>query len=112
MIRRPPRSTLFPYTTLFRSLRRVRGHREESVVHGALLRLFAQPDRVELVVQVVARRDRPAAHLRQVGGDPVPLEGHDGMYLLVVESPLERAPVLPPPLRGGGSRLLLGQLVQ
>src|SRR3712207_7845174 len=27
MIRRPPRSTLFPYTTLFRSLRHVRGHR-------------------------------------------------------------------------------------
>src|SRR2546427_2785385 len=25
MIRRPPRSTLFPYTTLFRSLSRVRG---------------------------------------------------------------------------------------
>src|SRR2546429_4145094 len=25
MIRRPPRSTLFPYTTLFRSLRAVRG---------------------------------------------------------------------------------------
>src|SRR3989449_2028366 len=25
MIRRPPRSTLFPYTTLFRSLRRERG---------------------------------------------------------------------------------------
>src|SRR2546430_7468344 len=27
MIRRPPRSTLFPYTTLFRSLRRDCGHR-------------------------------------------------------------------------------------
>src|SRR3712207_7025955 len=27
MIRRPPRSTLFPYTTLFRSVRRFRGHR-------------------------------------------------------------------------------------
>src|SRR3712207_8104783 len=26
MIRRPPRSTLFPYTTLFRSVRRVEGH--------------------------------------------------------------------------------------
>src|SRR2546425_8720875 len=26
MIRRPPRSTLFPYTTLFRSQRRVRPH--------------------------------------------------------------------------------------
>src|SRR2546422_3456123 len=27
MIRRPPRSTLFPYTTLFRSLDRARGRR-------------------------------------------------------------------------------------
>src|SRR5256885_8680159 len=27
MIRRPPRSTLFPYTTLFRSLRRLADHR-------------------------------------------------------------------------------------
>src|SRR2546426_6871265 len=27
MIRRPPRSTLFPYTTLFRSVRRRRGRR-------------------------------------------------------------------------------------
>src|SRR2546429_4411816 len=27
MIRRPPRSTLFPYTTLFRSTRRKRGRR-------------------------------------------------------------------------------------
>src|SRR5258705_8298849 len=26
MIRRPPRSTLFPYTTLFRSKRRIFGH--------------------------------------------------------------------------------------
>src|SRR3712207_8167575 len=26
MIRRPPRSTLFPYTTLFRSLQRLHGH--------------------------------------------------------------------------------------
>src|SRR5438093_11047735 len=26
MIRRPPRSTLFPYTTLFRSLRELEGH--------------------------------------------------------------------------------------
>src|SRR3712207_8364315 len=39
MIRRPPRSTLFPYTTLFRSVRRLRpAHgrvegREQSVLH-------------------------------------------------------------------------------
>src|SRR2546422_3661218 len=34
MIRRPPRSTLFPYTTLFRSRRgaAVRSHREEAVL--------------------------------------------------------------------------------
>src|SRR3712207_7433876 len=29
MIRRPPRSTLFPYTTLFRSPQQKRGHDEE-----------------------------------------------------------------------------------
>src|SRR2546429_6597851 len=28
MIRRPPRSTLFPYTTLFRSVRAGHGHRD------------------------------------------------------------------------------------
>src|SRR3712207_7057067 len=33
MIRRPPRSTLFPYTTLFRSLR-PRGHLEAPDAHG------------------------------------------------------------------------------
>src|SRR2546426_10745326 len=37
MIRRPPRSTLFPYTTLFRSLRRVAAlgeHAEQRVALG------------------------------------------------------------------------------
>src|SRR3712207_8247542 len=38
MIRRPPRSTLFPYTTLFRSRRR-RGLR----ARGALLRRHSRP---------------------------------------------------------------------
>src|SRR3712207_6916816 len=38
MIRRPPRSTLFPYATLFRSVhqvvdRRLVAHREERLVH-------------------------------------------------------------------------------
>src|SRR2546427_6914340 len=32
MIRRPPRSTLFPYTTLFRSLKRAHAHRGASFV--------------------------------------------------------------------------------
>src|SRR3989442_11709240 len=34
MIRRPPRSTLFPYTTLFRSLRRQRLVDQEAHPHG------------------------------------------------------------------------------
>src|SRR3712207_8984069 len=36
MIRRPPRSTLFPYTTLFRSRRR--GHRREARALGRVQR--------------------------------------------------------------------------
>src|SRR3712207_7201683 len=41
MIRRPPRSTLFPYTTLFRSDRRRGDHlaREPVLVHRAVLRV-------------------------------------------------------------------------
>src|SRR5690349_22292834 len=44
MIRRPPRSTLFPYTTLFRS-RRWRSGRGGFLQHGALRDLSAGEDR-------------------------------------------------------------------
>src|SRR3712207_7203180 len=55
MIRRPPRSTLFPYTTLFRSLGELALHRDRvdadhvhrAGVHGALHRVDAhatEPD--------------------------------------------------------------------
>src|SRR3712207_7644672 len=37
MIRRPPRSTLFPYTTLFRSHRRERSRREPPVLQAGHL---------------------------------------------------------------------------
>src|SRR5258706_9830335 len=52
MIRRPPRSTLFPYTTLFRSLR----GREVLPVH--LARLAADADRVPLPLQQIGRQLR------------------------------------------------------
>src|SRR3712207_7923441 len=43
MIRRPPRSTLFPYTTLFRSLVAIDVPRRETVANDAsVLRQFAE----------------------------------------------------------------------
>src|SRR3712207_7697668 len=44
MIRRPPRSTLFPYTTLFRSPESARSPRPESVQPGKQLVCPAVPD--------------------------------------------------------------------
>src|SRR5258706_7358991 len=42
MIRRPPRSTLFPYTTLFRSLRAApRAGKSPRRVHGGAGRIYA-----------------------------------------------------------------------
>src|SRR2546429_1308180 len=63
MIRRPPRSTLFPYTTLFRSL----------------LRNTVVPD-VPIAFRAVTRRagfEEPRVFSRGVVGDPVEDEPHD-----------------------------------
>src|SRR5687768_17785247 len=43
MIRRPPRSTLFPYTTLFRSESRPRLHRREAPQHRRDVVALAAP---------------------------------------------------------------------
>src|SRR3712207_9022839 len=55
MIRRPPRSTLFPYTTLFRSPRAAR----EAVVadDGAPDRLLGQPDAHVVLPSRASRRN-------------------------------------------------------
>src|SRR2546430_10465555 len=42
MIRRPPRSTLFPYTTLFRSLGGCRGFQKAMLKHQCALRRCSQ----------------------------------------------------------------------
>src|SRR5258708_33551257 len=67
MIRRPPRSTLFPYTTLFRSTRitRVEGKSGESV------KLSANRDDSELVLEgtdllVAAGRTRSEEHTSEL----------------------------------------------
>src|SRR3712207_8870204 len=74
MIRRPPRSTLFPYTTLFRSLgRAVRpGEADDRLRRldlGDLRRLVPEQD---LAAAVEPRRDQVLEHLvlRVEGGDP------------------------------------------
>src|SRR3989442_6434083 len=58
MIRRPPRSTLFPYTTLFRSLRASRDARIQETlrVHGLSRRVFSDD-----ILDV--RRDRKSTRL-------------------------------------------------
>src|SRR2546426_7238224 len=69
MIRRPPRSTLFPYTTLFRSLRaRLADARRERLVHvndvaahvgdGDQMR-----DRVEGILERDREQDRKSTRL-------------------------------------------------
>src|SRR5438874_7214433 len=54
MIRRPPRSTLFPYTTLFRSL--TRGERQFLAVLAQGARAEVELERAEGHDLVVARR--------------------------------------------------------
>src|SRR3712207_7178373 len=52
MIRRPPRSTLFPYTTLFRSavsLRKARSRDPVLAAHGEM----AAPERLQDVVRIL-----------------------------------------------------------
>src|SRR2546425_9893519 len=56
MIRRPPRSTLFPYTTLFRSLR-------SPLLGPVRARLRHRPDLPELRIPII--HDRPGAALAE-----------------------------------------------
>src|SRR3712207_6979825 len=64
MIRRPPRSTLFPYTTLFRSLA-VLGARPAREHRGPRARLRRPAPRARAEVLHVRRRDLVAVGLRR-----------------------------------------------
>src|SRR5258708_17367728 len=73
MIRRPPRSTLFPYTTLFRSLGR-RGRRRRHADAGGsaahvdrVLAPAAGPAAAVRGVRCAARPDGPVARTREAG---------------------------------------------
>src|SRR5690606_40745824 len=71
MLRRPPRSTLFPYTTLFRSLRAHRPAAVAAAQRERLSRLRARPARAAGVHPPLplaghaARGDPPPARVRR-----------------------------------------------
>src|SRR3712207_8898013 len=65
MIRRPPRSTLFPYTTLFRSWLQDRTSRQEIAYRPARV-LMQDFTGVPCVVDLAAMRDA----MTSLGGDP------------------------------------------
>src|SRR2546427_2022159 len=67
MIRRPPRSTLFPYTTLFRSLGDVaaqRGRRGEAPALGA--RIFVDGQHLAQAIDVAADQMRSEEHTSEL----------------------------------------------
>src|SRR2546430_16768919 len=72
MIRRPPRSTLFPYTTLFRSSEGQRGAALADVVGAAAVAARAAriPDRGDIAGGVV-HRDGLGARIRQADREEI-----------------------------------------
>src|SRR5690349_23138586 len=62
MIRRPPRSTLFPYTTLFRSLARMTPKDGSRDLNGAVVAGLAELDR-SLAIGRKPVRDRKSTRL-------------------------------------------------
>src|SRR2546430_8116491 len=56
MIRRPPRSTLFPYTTLFRSLKNSQGVTAKVLTFGCIIYSFEVPDKNGVLTNVTANR--------------------------------------------------------
>src|SRR3712207_7477657 len=65
MIRRPPRSTLFPYTTLFRSLKRPRSQHDSPTVD----RLTDLGYGAEASIQALKTPDTGSQHHRQIEVD-------------------------------------------
>src|SRR5512138_3464198 len=92
-------STMSPGTTRIRKKMRTATPRSVGIIRRSRLTMYlitpprslslGEPDGVELLVQVVARRDRPAPHLRVVGHDPVPLQRDESMRFLVEQPALE-----------------------
>src|SRR2546422_6042584 len=83
MIRRPPRSTLFPYTTLFRSVLLLRDYRPANVPTGAI--------RLERVLPKFSNASRSEEHTSELQS-----RLHLVCRLLLEKKKPERPPVIPP----------------
>src|SRR5205085_4924112 len=66
IIRRPPRSTLFPYTTLFRSEVAVRVGVDDRVAHAELVEERALRERVVVLVQALGPESHEVAREHRV----------------------------------------------
>src|SRR2546429_1799732 len=67
MIRRPPRSTLFPYTTLFRSEEQVEaGEALVDVLGGEVHAVVVVPERAHGLVDVAVRPMRSEEHTSEL----------------------------------------------
>src|SRR3989449_6870002 len=90
MIRRPPRSTLFPYTTLFRSNvpTRVRKVKEGRDGLDAALLAGAGLERLELAGHIAARLD-------PLGVMPAPGQGAPGLQVRAGDRKARGAPAPP-----------------
>src|SRR5207249_11514320 len=72
LIRRPPRSTLFPYTTLFRSLRRLRARQEHSANEQIAIRhqiveiRLIRVKRVQIVHRHIEKAQRSEEHTSEL----------------------------------------------
>src|SRR5256885_14402644 len=104
MIRRPPRSTLFPYTTLFRSVLLAVGQREgqfQRLVGARLLHVVARDrDRVELGHVPAGVLDDVAddAH-RRLGRGDIGVWGQELLLGVVLYGPPTAGPGHAPLLR-------------
>src|SRR2546422_1979032 len=115
-------STMSPGTTRIRKKMRTATPRSVGIIRRIRLTMylipparppsFGEPHRVEVLVQIVARRDRPAPHLGVVRDDPVPLERDERVRLLVEEPALELADVPLALLGIEGPALILVEIVE